>query len=62
MAEHSASHRETLFTWQRRSPAIQRTVHKEVRFIRSTCAIFLTVQDNSISEIVTLSVDEWVTF
>jgi len=30
MAEHSASHRETQFTWQRRSPAIQRTVHKEL--------------------------------
>ena len=59
MAEHLASHRETPFPWQRRSPAIQRTVHKEVRIIRSTCAIFLVdVQDNSLSEIVTLSVDE----
>ena len=58
MAEHLVSHRETPFPWQRRSPAIQRTVHKEVRIIRSTCAILLAVQDSSKSEIVTLLVDE----
>ena len=58
MAEHLVSHRETPFPWQRRSPAIQRTVHKEVR-IKSTCVLFLAdVQDNSISEIVTLSVGQ----